>query len=168
MAPAPATLFPDMLLGCAGTMTAKLETSSVEELMAAPEDASNAIRLCAFFREQFARARQLLIERLSRGVEGRSFADKFEERVRSLAVLLSRMADVVTKLRTDAPSRPVEEVVASFRALMDEMLSYHELLSKVVTIENMPLGPVDWDQVREAGKAYARGETKPFRRLRKN
>jgi hypothetical protein len=138
-------------------MTDKLETSSVEELMAAPEDAANAIRLCAFIRDQFAQARLLLIERLSRGVEGTSFADKFDERVRSLAALLARMADVVTKLRTGAPSPLVEDVVVSFRALMDEMLSFHELLSKVVTIENLPLRPVDWEQVREAGKAYARG-----------
>lgn len=168
MGPAPATLFPDMLVGIAGTIAAQLEASSVEELTTAPEDASRAIRLCAFFREQFAQARQSLVKRLSRRVEGRSFATKFEDRLTSLETLLAQMARVITKLRTDSPSPPLEELVASFRALMDEILSFHQLVSEAVRTAKMPLGAVDWDRIREADEAYARGETKPFRRLRRN
>jgi hypothetical protein len=166
MAPAPTTIDSDILIGFAETMTNQLETRRVEEVT--PEEASSFIPFCEFFEKQFAQTRRSLVERLIRGVEGRAFAAKFEDRVASLEAVLARMNRVVTKVRTGPLSSPVEEFLSSFRALMDEMLRLHQVLSQAVAKAKMPLRPVDWNRVREADEAYARGETKPFQRSPKS
>jgi hypothetical protein len=155
------TMFPDLAVGFAEKMANTFE-GRIKELT--PDQVSTAIRACAFLQDLFAQARRSIEEELSQGVEARAFADKYERLATDLEPVLATTQRLVTEARTSSHSEPVEQVVSSYRALMDEMLSLHEFLAKAVAKAKLPARPVDWKRVQEAEAAYASGETKPFQR----
>ena len=161
MALSPPSTFTGFLVGFAETLANQLEMGGVEALT--PEEVSKTIRLCAFFQQEFAQARQSLVTHLTRGVDGRAFAAKFEGRVVSLEAILAAMNRVVTEARTNPVSSQPEEFLSSLRALMDEILQLHGTISHAVAAAKIPIRP-DWKKMQEADEAYARGETKPFQR----
>ena len=73
----------------------------------------------------------------------------------------------MTKAQTSVLPQPAEQVIASYRALMDDVMSLREFLANVVAKAKMPARPFDWKRAQEAEAAFARGETKPFERSAK-
>ena len=155
------TMFPDLAVGFAEKMANTFD-GRIKEL--SPDQASIAIRACAFLQDLFAQARRSIEEELSQGVEAGAFVAKYERLASDLEPVLTTTQRVVTEARSILHSEPVGQVVSSYRALMDEMLSLHEFLAKAVAKAKLPARPVDWKRVQEAETAYASGETKPFQR----
>jgi len=147
-------MFPDLAVGFAEKMANTFE-GRIKELT--PDQVSTAIRACAFLQDLFAQARRSIEEELSQGVEAGAFVAKYERLATDLEPVLTTTPWVVTEARTIPHSEPVEQVVSSYRALMDEMLSLHELLAKAVAKAKLPARPVDWKRVQEAETTYARG-----------
>jgi hypothetical protein len=144
------------------TMTETVVTGKVEELTS--EQVSAAIGMCGLLRNLFVDARRSIERGLSQGVDAKEFAAKYEQAVVNLEAVLTTTQKVVTKARIGSLPPPAEQVVASFTALMDDLLSLHQFLAGAVATAKMPHAPVDWKRVQEAKAAYERGETKVFQR----
>jgi hypothetical protein len=156
----------DLAVGFAETMARTLERGRVEELT--PEEVSTALQMCGVLQDLFNRARRSIEEELSRGVDARAFAARYEQAVAELEAVLAATRRVVMNARTDLLPPSAEQFVSSYRALLDDMLSLHRFLAEAVAKASLPVRPIDWQRVQEAEAAYARGETKPFERSRKS
>jgi hypothetical protein len=100
---------------------------------------------------------------LAEGVEARSFARGFspflpaaDEQLGKVQALLEQIAQA-----EDAASTSLAE---ELRLLDQATRAYRDLLAEALSRATAPPRAVDWDRVRAAEEAYARGETKPFSR----
>ena len=57
-----------------------------------------------------------------------------------------------------------EEMISRFEDLDSDLTSLRQFLLEALEKAKKPARPIDWQRVREAEEAYARGETKPFRK----
>jgi nitrogen fixation/metabolism regulation signal transduction histidine kinase len=112
-------------------------------------------------RNNFNEMREELEKKLAEGVEARSFAgnstsflaavDEHLNGIRKLVGLLTSANDAASKSMA-AESRLLEENVQAFR----------DLLAKALSKASETPRSIDWEKVRAAEEAFARGETKPF------
>jgi hypothetical protein len=163
---ATATLLPNLAVEWAGTMANAFETSRVDTLT--PEELRAALSMCAALQDLFASARRSIAERLAQGEDAGAFAADYEQLVVGLKELWTTTERTVTKARTSPLPPAAEQFVASYRSLMDEIAGLHQFLANAVAKAKQPLGSIDNRRVQEAEAAYARGETKPFRRSAKS
>ncbi len=159
---ATATMVPDLLVGLAATMANAFETRSVVELP--PDDLSAGLSLCVSLQDLVKKARRSIEEGLSQGVDARAFAAKYERAVTGLETVLTTTERIITRARTSPLPPPAEQFVSGYRALLDDMISLHQFLAEAVAKAKLPVRPIDWNRVKEAEDAYARGETKLFQR----
>jgi hypothetical protein len=54
--------------------------------------------------------------------------------------------------------------LAEARALDRDYRFIRDFIVEALRMASLPPGPVDWERVKEAEEAYARGETKEFTR----
>jgi hypothetical protein len=163
---ATATLLPNLAVEWAGTMANAFQTGRVDALT--PEELRAAMSMCAALQDLFASARRSIAERLAQGVDAGAFATDYEQLVVGLKELWSTTERTVTKAGTSPLPPAAEQFVASYRSLTDEIAGLHQFLANAVAKAKQPLGAIDKRRVQEAEAAYARGETKPFRRSAKS
>jgi hypothetical protein len=114
-------------------------------------------------RESVVEARQALEEELAAGVEARSFAHVYAP----FLPIAEEHADIVRELvGTLAPAEDSasRSVAAELRQLQGENERFRDVLADALAHATAPPSPVNWERIRAAEEAYARGETKPFSR----
>jgi hypothetical protein len=156
------TVIPDYAETFAVSIGDMIEEKKVEELN--PEQASAAIDMCGILRALMASERRKIEEQLSKGMDAKEFAAKYEPTVARLETVLTKIHRLVTDARTRAPSSLAEQFVANYHDLVDEILRLHRFLADAVALAKKPRRPIDWERVHQAEEAYERGETKPFQR----
>jgi hypothetical protein len=100
---------------------------------------------------------------LAEGVEARSFAAEY----RPFLILVDETIANVNALReqlSPAEDRASASISAELGLLAQEYEAFRDHLAKALSRASEPAGPVDWERIRAAEEAHARGKTKPFTR----
>ncbi|HWG47076.1 MAG TPA: hypothetical protein VN688_30205 [Gemmataceae bacterium] len=155
---APATFETDLAVGFTGTLNEILEKMEV----LSTKDVHTAILVCNFIHNLFKDARRGIENGLRQGVEARSFATTYERAVAELDRVRGAVARVLEKARTSHLPTLGEEFISSYEDLTADLDRLRQFLAEAVIKAKAPPRPIDWDRVREADAAYARGETMPF------
>lgn len=114
-------------------------------------------------RENAATMRPVLEDILGRGVEARSFVREYSPLLSSTNNHLAGLRELVEAgERLSAEHAEFESMAAEFRRLEQETQAFRDFLAEAIAQASKPPRPIDWDRVRQAEQAYARGETKPF------
>jgi hypothetical protein len=126
-----------------------------------------SLRLCLDFlrklRENASEMHQALEKDLADGVEARSFARDGGPILIDLDERIALVRELVEAL-SPAQGAAIESLVAELRWLQRENKATRDLLAEALSRASEPPRPVDWERVRAAEEAHARGETKPFQR----
>lgn len=138
-----------------------------EEVAAEPvhEWSPRSLQLCLDLlrrlRQAAAEIHQDLKNEVSEGVEARSFARTYSPVLTAADHHLSSLRNLIEEL---APSEgaAAESLVAELRLLEQEHAAFRDLLAEVLARATAGPRPINWDRVRAAEEAQARGETKPF------
>lgn len=119
------------------------------------------VELLRKLREYTAKKRQTLEAMLAEGVEVRSFAHNHSPLLSVLDDQIGQVRELVERLAPaeDAASR---SLAAELHLLEQAIQVFRDLLAEALSRASAPPRPVDWDRVRAAEEAHARGETKPF------
>lgn len=112
-------------------------------------------------RESAAEARQALEERLSEGVEARSFADGYGPYLQAEEEYVKGNRKSI-ELLSEWNDPRAEGLIAELRLLEQEERAYRDLLAEALSLATQPSRPVDWERIRRAEEAHSSGETKPF------
>jgi hypothetical protein len=140
-----------------------------EEVAAEPvrEWPPRSLQLCLNIfrgiRESIAEARQALEDELAEGVEARSFARTYGPFLPAADGHLASLRELIGEL-SPAEDTAAASFVAELRLLEQENAAYRDLLAAALSRASAAPRPVDWERVRAAEEAKARGETKPFSR----
>jgi hypothetical protein len=114
-------------------------------------------------RETTADLHQTLDDLLSEGVEARGFARQCGPLLGSIEGQIAdvqRLHTVVSSWGDDLS----QSLAAELCSLEQDTRALRDLLAEALARAAAPARPVDWERVRAAEEAYARGETKPFTR----
>jgi hypothetical protein len=114
-------------------------------------------------RESAAEIRQALEDELAGGVEARSFARTYGPVLPAADGHLASLRELIEEL-SSAEDTAAASFVAELRLLEREHAAYRDLLSAALSRASEAPRPVDWERVRAAEEAKARGETKPYSR----
>lgn len=130
-----------------------------------PEWPPRSLQLCLDIlqgiRDNAVSMRSTLKGALAEGVEVRAF-------VREYGPLLPLVDDHLAKVRgLVARLLPAEDaasgsLTAALRSLEQEYQAFRDLLADVLSRASASPRPIDWERIRAAEEAYARGDTKPF------
>ncbi|HLN32002.1 MAG TPA: hypothetical protein VK395_29995 [Gemmataceae bacterium] len=134
----------------------------------APEEISQAIKICDFLQAMFAESRRSIGEFLAQGVDAKEFATKYEKALNDLGPTLTGIDKIIAHFQNKSLTPPADECVSRFKDLMDEVLGLYHFIRGAVDKAKLPHPPTDWARIEEARNAYERGETKPFQRLVKS
>jgi flavin-binding protein dodecin len=136
--------------------------AGVDEL--SPEDVQTALVACDFIQTLFRTSRASIESALRQGVDANAFAAKHERAVDTLDTVKRAVSRVLARLKRDRLPARGEELISRYESLDTDLASLRQLLQEVLEKAKKPLRPIDWHRVREVEEAYARGETKPFRK----
>jgi hypothetical protein len=114
-------------------------------------------------RQSAVEARRALEEELAQGVEARSFIRKHGGGLAAAEEYAAINRRLIESL-IEANDPRTETLVAELRLLEQEEKAIRDLLSEALSLMQKPSRPVDWDRLRAAEEADARGEMKPFYR----
>jgi hypothetical protein len=106
---------------------------------------------------------QLLEGKLVAGVEARSFAHDHNRNLTSTDVCITKIRRLIERV-SSAKDRGSKNLGAELRSLEQKIQAFHDLLADVLSRASEAPRPIDWERVRAAEEAHARGETKPFSR----
>ncbi len=130
-----------------------------------PEWPPQSLQLCLDIlqgiRANAADMRSTLKGTLAEGVEARAF-------VRDYGPLLPLVEDYIAKIQglvarlSPAEDAASQSLAVALRALEQEYQAFRALLAESLSRASTPPRPVDWERIRAAEEAYARGDTKPF------
>jgi hypothetical protein len=128
-----------------------------------PQTLQLGLDIVQTLRTNSTQTRHQLEQLLADGVEARSF-------VRDCSPLLALTDERLAKTReavellSAAEDTASARLLAELRLLEQEDRAFRDLLSRALSRASEAPRPVDWERVRAAEEAYARGETKPFPR----
>jgi hypothetical protein len=105
--------------------------------------------------------RRLLEGVLANGVEARRFAREYtqflpliDEHIHSVEELVGRVSPA-----KDAASESIE---AGLKPIVEEYKAFRDFLAEALSLASEPGRPIDWDRVRAAEEAHARGDSKRY------
>jgi hypothetical protein len=159
---APTAFVSDLALGIAEKVNAAFAAGQVEQLQADEFAASSAT--CRFLRDLFEKARRSIEATLSAGVDARAFAAHYGGAVAGLDGMLQTVERIVAHAQDRQLSQAAGQFLADYQELGRAMADLRGLLVEALAKAGAPTRPVDWDRIRAAEAAHARGETKPFQR----
>lgn len=139
--------------------------ANVEELSA--KDVHTALLVCDFIQTLFRTARASIESALRQGVDARAFAATYERSVVRLETTKDAVSRVLAKVRGTRLPVLGGELISRYEDLDADLASLRQFLLEAIAEAKKPSCPVDWQRVREAEEAYARGETKTFRKIAK-
>ncbi len=123
--------------------------------------------LCLHFlrkvREFTTEIHQVLKGALAEGLEARSFARDYGPFLQSTDYQLATVREFL-ELLLPAKDAASQKLVAELRELEQAHQAFRDLLAGALARVSEAPRPVDWERVRAAEEAYARGDTKPFSR----
>jgi hypothetical protein len=143
------------------SMKEEVEATSVRDW--SPESVELCLDLLRTLHGRVLRLRQTLEETLSEGVEARSFAVSCGPFL-PIAHECVAAIEVLTDQWSQAEDNTSKSLMAVLRPLRQEYKAFQDLLTEAVSLAAKPSHPVDWERIRLAEEADARGETKPFYR----
>jgi hypothetical protein len=137
--------------------------ASVEEL--SEKDVDTALVVCNFLQTLFRTARASIESDLSQGVDAKAFAARYEQLVSTLDTEVAAISRTLARWkRSRLPARG-EELISLCEQLNTDLASLRQFLVEALEKATKPSRPIDWQHVREVEEAYARGETKPLRKI---
>src|SRR6266536_6476321 len=96
---------------------------------------------------------------LAQGVEARSFLRTNGPLLPTIDDQIGQVRGLFEQLAEDTASG---SLAAELRLLEQEIQAFRDLLAEALSRVSEAPRPVDWERVRAAEEAHARGETKPF------
>ncbi len=136
--------------------------ASVGELSA--EDVDTTLTVCNFIQTLFRTARASIESDLRQGVDAKAFAARCERAISTLDIVKGAVSRVLARLKgSHLPARG-DELISRYQDLDTDLASLRQFLLDALEKAKKPLRPIDWQRVREVEEAFARGETKPFRK----
>lgn len=136
--------------------------ASVEELSA--KDVHTALVVCDFIQTLLRTDRASIESVLSRGVDAKAFAARYEYAVGTLETIKEAVSSVLARWKESRLPALGEELISRYEDLNTDLANLRQFLLQALEKAKKPLRPIDWQRVREVEEAYARGETKPFRK----
>ncbi|MHB1423556.1 MAG: hypothetical protein ACYC3I_10250 [Gemmataceae bacterium] len=136
--------------------------ASTKELSA--EDVDTALFACNFIQTLFRTARRSIENTLGQGVDAKAFAARYERAISTLDTVKGAVSRVLAKLKGSRLPARGEELISRYEDLDTDLASLRQFLLEALEKAKKPLRPIDWQRVRDVEEAYARGETKPFRK----
>jgi hypothetical protein len=136
--------------------------ASVEEL--STEDVDTTLAACNFIQTLFRTARASIESALRQGVDAKVFVAKYERAVGTLDTVKGAVSRVLARLKGRRLPARGEELISRYEDLDTDLASLRQFLLDALEKAKKPLRPIDRQRVREVEEAYARGETKPFRK----
>lgn len=136
--------------------------ASVEELSA--EDVDTTLAVCNFIQTLFRTSRASIESALRQGVDAKAFVARYERAVSPLDTVKGAVSRVLAKLKGSRLPARGEELISRYEELDTDLARLRQFLLEALEKAKKPLRLIDWQHVREVEEAYARGETKPFRR----
>src|SRR5262249_28196357 len=128
-----------------------------------PEWPEPSIQLCLGLlrklRENTVNRRQQLEAILAEGVEARSFARTNASLLSALDEQIFQVHGLVERL-APAEDAASGSLAVELRLLEQESRAFRDLLAEALARVSEASRPVDWERVRAAEEAHARGETK--------
>lgn len=114
-------------------------------------------------REHGAQMHRALQDELAEGVEARSFARRFGPLLDAVEDLVAEVRELRKRL-SSAHDPASQRLAAELHSLEQEDQAFCNLLAEALNKASELPRPVDWERIRTAEEAHARGETKPFSR----
>jgi len=121
------------------------------------------VKILREMRVSAAEMRQALEDELAEGVEARSFARTYGPFLPAADGHLASLRELIGAL-SPAEDTAAASFVAELRLLEQEDAAFRDLLAAALSRASEAPRPVDWERVRAAEEAKARGETKPYSR----
>jgi hypothetical protein len=137
--------------------------ASVEEL--SEKDVDTILDVCNFIQTLFRTARTSIESTLRQGVDAKAFAAKYEQSISTLDTVKGAVSRVLARLKGNRLPALGEELISRYEDLNTDLVNLRQFLLEALEKAKNPLRPIDWQHVREVEEAYARGETKPFRKI---
>jgi hypothetical protein len=128
-----------------------------------PRSLQLCLNLLRDLRASATEMRQALENELAAGVEARSFARTYGPVLPAADGHLASLRELIGEL-SPAEDTAAASFVAELRLLEREHAAYRDLLAAALSRAAEAPRPVDWERVRAAEEAKARGETKPYSR----
>jgi hypothetical protein len=136
--------------------------ASVEELTV--EDVRTALGVCAFIQSMLRTGRESIESALCQGGEAKAFAARYERTVSTLDTIKGAVSRVLARLKGSRLPALGEELISRYEDLNTDLARLRQFLQEALEKAKKPSRSLDWQRVREVEEAYARGETKPFRK----
>jgi hypothetical protein len=114
-------------------------------------------------RANAANLREALEQVLAEGVEARSFVRDYSPFLPDAEDYVAHVRNLVERV-SSVGGAAGESLLAELRPLEEEYRSYRDLLAEALARASEPPRSVDWERIRAAEEACARGQTKPFSR----
>jgi hypothetical protein len=146
------TVFPEMVIEFAETVTHVVEAGAEQELSA--EDIQQVATACRETRDKFGSMQELLRKELTHGVDVATFVRWHEPRLARLDKLCLRHAAVLAEAdRLKAIPSATRELIAEFEALGKAVARFRDLLKEALSKMKTPRRPIDWQRVQRAQEA---------------
>jgi hypothetical protein len=155
-------VYPILASGLINTLTDAMQAEPVEDWL--PETVEEAISICRQARRAVKGMRHEQEQALQSGLKAKVFVAQIEPRAQVMEQGLAVLSQLVQGLRGQVLGAGMKDFLSEAQALVREVADLHSFLSEVLAKAKALPRPMDWDRVQEAEEAYARGETKPFRR----
>ncbi len=113
--------------------------------------------------ESTAEVRRVLEGVLAEGVEAHSFARDYGPFLQSTDLQIATVREFI-ELLSPAKDASSQKLVVELRKLEDANQAFRNVLAGALARVSEAPRLVDWERIRAAEEAYARGDTKPFSR----
>jgi hypothetical protein len=151
------TFLPDLAMEVVEEMIHALEVGNVAEM-------SGMASCCHDVRRIIQEAQRAVEGKLSRGIEGRLFVARYDPLAAALEAWGKEVTRVVEQAKTRVLPEQTREFLSDFQGMGQDLANFQQFLVHVLDMARAPRRSIDWQRVKEAEAAYARGETKPFER----
>jgi hypothetical protein len=129
------------------------------------KDVHTALLVCDFIQNLFKTARASIESALRQGVDARAFAAKYEPSVVVLDTVKDAVSRVLEKVKESRVPALGEELISRYEDLNTDLANLRQFLLEAIAAASKPLRAIGRQHIREVEEAYARGETKPLRKI---
>jgi hypothetical protein len=128
------------------------------------KDVLAALGVCDYLHNLFRTAQAAIENNLCQGGDAKAFAAEYEQAALRLDPTMATVDKVLAFVKGSRLPPLGSLLISRYENLNAYLRSLRAFLVEAAEKASAPVPPVDWQRVREAEEAYARGETKPFRK----
>ncbi len=129
------------------------------------KDVHNALVVCDFLQNLFKSARASIESGLRQGGDARAIASQLEQSITDLDPMRKLVQQALEMVKTSQLPELGGDLIARYEDLDSDLANLRQFLTQALAAAAKPSPPIDWQRVKEAQDAYARGEMKPFRKI---